>query len=94
MIQTLSRLNYEYSERILCYYANTTSHVQITRITNIPNWDFERVVFPGQRLLFESMPNAQMEIHTCMTGSPIFLDRISCNCLRVSEGISGDAAST
>lgn len=84
---TLSPLPSKYSERILCFYTNVTNQIQIARITNIPNWNFERVVFPGQRLLFESVLDAQLQIHTCMTGDAIFLDRITCNCLRVNEGI-------
>jgi hypothetical protein len=31
---------------ILCCYVNATSQIQVSRITNIPNWYFERVVFP------------------------------------------------
>ncbi|XGW00685.1 MAG: DUF1830 domain-containing protein [Leptolyngbya sp. BL-A-14] len=32
--------------------------MQIPRIVNIPNWYFERVVFSGQRFLFETPPDA------------------------------------
>lgn len=87
MIQTLSPLS-EYSERILCFYANATSQVQMARIKNIPNLHFERVVFPGQRLFFEAVPNAQLEIQTGITDDEIISDRITCNCLRVCEVIS------
>ena len=92
MMQTISTMDYKYSERILCYYVNVSSQMQIARITNIPNCDFESIVFPGQRLLFEAVPQAELEIHTYMTGRVVLLDRIKCNCLRVSEGISGDGA--
>lgn len=74
----------EQSEKILCCYVNATSKIQIARIANISNWYFERVVFPGQRLLFEALPNAQLEIHTGMTITAILSDQISCNHLRVS----------
>lgn len=61
--------------------------MQIARISNIQNWYFERVVFPGQRLLFEAVPDAQLEIHTGMMASAILSDTIPCLTLRVEEGV-------
>ena len=72
-------------QQILCCYVNATSHIQIARITNIPNWYFERVVFPGQRLVFEALPEAQLEIHTGMMASAILSDKIPCARLCVDE---------
>lgn len=69
---------------ILCYYVNATSIVQITRIANIPNWYFERVVFPGQRLLFEAPLEAKLEIHSGEFPNAILTDKIPCICLLVS----------
>ncbi len=71
---------------ILCCYVNRTSNIQIARITNIPNWYFERVVFPGQRLIFEAVPEAALEIHTGMMASAILSDTISCQRIRVNQG--------
>jgi 3-hydroxymyristoyl/3-hydroxydecanoyl-(acyl carrier protein) dehydratase len=84
-IQPLFPLPSEYSESILCFYANVTSQIQIARITNIPDWEFERIIFPGQRLLFESVLEAQLQIYTCMMGNTIFLNKINCNHLRVMK---------
>jgi hypothetical protein len=56
---------------ILCHYVNVTSKMQIARISNIPNWYFERVVFPGQHLFFEAPQDAQLEIHTNTTATAI-----------------------
>ncbi|WP_323254150.1 DUF1830 domain-containing protein [Spirulina sp. CCNP1310] len=70
---------------MLCCYVNATSQIQIARITNIANWYFERVVFPGQRLVFEAVPNALLEIHTGMMASAILSDTISCQKLQVEE---------
>ena len=72
-------------QQILCCYVNATSHIQIARITNIPNWYFERVVFPGQRLVFQTLPEAQLEIHTGMMASAILSDTIPCDRLCVDE---------
>lgn len=57
------------------------------RITNISKWHFERVVFPGECLLFEALPEAQLEIHTGTVASAILLDRILCAHLRINEGM-------
>jgi DNA-binding XRE family transcriptional regulator len=74
--------------QILCCYVNATSSIQIARITNIPNWYFERVVFPGQRLVFESLPQAILEIHTGMMASAILADSIPCDRLAVDDSKS------
>ena len=84
--QTLS--SYKTPEQILCCYANVTNQIQIARITNIANYNLERIIFPGQRLMFEAVLNAQMEIYTFTTGTPILLDKITCKWLRVNEEIS------
>ena len=49
---------------ILCGYQNQTPTLQIIRITNIPNWYFERVVFPGEELILEALPEAVLEIYS------------------------------
>jgi hypothetical protein len=71
------------SNRILCCYVNVTTQVQIARIANIPEWYFERVVFPGQRLLFEAPPEAKLEIYTGTFASAILSDCISCSRLGI-----------
>lgn len=71
------------SETILCCYSNRTSHIQVTRIDNIEGWYFERVIFPGQQLLFEAPSQAQLEIYTGTMGSAILLDRVQCHSLQL-----------
>ncbi len=85
MAQILDPLPPEQSHRILCCYVNATSKVQVARICNIQNWYFERVVFPGQRLVFESIPEALLEIHTGMMASAILSDKIPCDRLMLQE---------
>ncbi|MFW6358800.1 MAG: DUF1830 domain-containing protein [Chroococcales cyanobacterium] len=70
---------------IYCGYVNGTSQIQVVRITNIANWYFERVVFPGQRLIFEALPEAMLEIHTGMMASAILSDKIPCSQLNIQE---------
>lgn len=71
---------------ILCHYVNATSRLQIARITNVPKWYFERVVFPGQNLIFEAPRWAKLEIHKSELSSVILLDKIHCDRLQVREG--------
>lgn len=85
MAQILDPIPNGQRNSILCCYVNATSHIQIVRITNIPNWYFERVVFPGQRLVFEALPEAMLEIHTGMMASAILSDTILCDRLCISE---------
>jgi hypothetical protein len=85
MAKIIAPLPTDRSERILCGYVNTTSQIQIARIANISNWYFERVVFPGQRLLFEALPDAQLEIHTCVMASAILSDKMLCDRLSVGD---------
>ncbi|MBD2353253.1 DUF1830 domain-containing protein [Tolypothrix sp. FACHB-123] len=98
MAQILDPLPPEQSGTILCCYVNATSKIQVARISNIANWYFERVVFPGQRLVFEAPREAQMEIHTGMMASAILSDTIPCIRLAINEhgtyesGSSSDVA--
>ena len=68
----------------ICCYTNPTRQIQIARIANIPHWYFERVVFPGQRLLFEAPTQAQLEIHTGTIASAILADTIPCGRLQLA----------
>jgi hypothetical protein len=85
MAQILDPLPPEQAERILCCYVNATNKIQVARISNISNWYFERVIFPGQRLIFEAPQAAQMEIHTGMIASAILSDTIPCDRLAINE---------
>jgi Domain of unknown function (DUF1830) len=85
MAQLIDPVPSNASDLICCCYINATSKIQIARITNIPNWYFERVVFPGQRLLFEALPEGQLEIHTGMMASSILSDTIPCTQIHITD---------
>lgn len=72
-------------ELAICCYVNTSDRVQIARITNIPHWSFERVVFPGQRLIFEAPLTGKLEIHTGMMATAILSDTIPCQELHLKS---------
>jgi hypothetical protein len=71
--------------KIVCCYVNATSKIQIARITDVANWYYEKVVFPGQHLIFEAVQNAHLEIHSGMMASSILSDTIPCVQLQVEE---------
>lgn len=91
MAQILDPLPSDSSKRILCCYINATSKIQIARITNISDWYFERVVFPGQRLIFETLPKGLLEIHTGMIASAILSDTIPCDRLMMDPDPAGES---
>jgi hypothetical protein len=78
MPQILDPLPENNDDFVQCCYTNATSQVQIARITDVDNWYFERVVFPGQRLMFEAPAPSHLEIHTGMMASAILSDKIPC----------------
>ncbi|MEM9903671.1 MAG: DUF1830 domain-containing protein [Cyanobacteria bacterium P01_D01_bin.44] len=94
MTQILDSLPSDGEQALLCCYVNATSKIQVARITNIPNWYFERVVFPGQRLVFEAIPHAQLEIHTGMMASAILSDTIPCERLALQESVDSTGMTT
>ena len=85
MAQIIDPIPSDESNRIVCCYVNATSKIQIARSSNAGNWYFERVVFPGQRLVFEAPSQAVLEIHTGMMASSILSDNIPCDRLAMDE---------
>jgi len=85
MSQALDPVPNEERDCVLCSYINITNQIQVARITNVPNWYFERVVFPGQRLVFESLAFGILEIHTGMMASAIMSDSIPCDRLIIDN---------
>ncbi len=85
MTQILNRLPDKCGLHILCSYKNKTPTLQIIRITNIPNWYFERVVFSGEMLLFEALPEAVLEIYISEEARPIWSDHFLCDWLKVNH---------
>lgn len=71
------------SELILCHYVNFTNQIQVARISNISGWFFERVIFPGQRLLFEAPCQGEMKIYTGMMATALLSERIFCESLQI-----------
>jgi hypothetical protein len=92
MAQMFTALPVQLTNRIFCYYTNASQQLQIARITNVPGWQFERLIFPGQRLIFEATPEALLTIEADNSTTP--LCQIACQHLQVREPMitSGQAA--
>lgn len=69
----------------LCYYENKTQQIQIGRISNISAWFFERVIFPGQRMIFEAPLEAKLEIYTGEIITAMLKEKISCDRLQINS---------
>ena len=79
MAQVIDSIPTDCLEYSCCCYVNASSKIQVVRITNIANWYFERVAFPGQRLIFEAPLHALLEVHCGMMASAILSDTIPCD---------------
>lgn len=47
---------------ILCYYFNSTSRMQLVRVRDDSSYIFSKIVFPQQRILFESTARGVLEV--------------------------------
>jgi hypothetical protein len=75
------------ADPILCCYVNKTDKLQVGRIVNIPDWHFERVVLPGQRLLFEAQTAGLLEVHVITDSSTWLYSTIPCPDLQISADL-------
>ena len=70
---------------ILCVYKNKSNYLQIIKIENITNFYWEKVVFPGQSILFNTVEQAKLTIYSSSNATTISTDTIACGKLRVSN---------
>jgi hypothetical protein len=75
------------SDKLVCRHVNQMQQIQILRIANIPNWFFERTVLPGEELLFEAYPEAELEVYTYEIASAILTEKMTCDRLALHQNI-------
>ena len=85
MTRALDKLPKQESEKILCFYGNTTCNMQIARISNPENQYWERTVFPGERFLFEAVSEAELEIYQTQENGEIKCKIFLCKSFKVDE---------
>jgi hypothetical protein len=71
-------------DRILCYYFNGTSYLQLAKLQSTDKQPFEQLVFPGQRVLFEAIPDALLEVYR-YASQVTLLAEIPCQTLQVND---------
>jgi hypothetical protein len=67
--------------QILCFYKNTTNQIQIASLPQ----QFEQVVFPGEQLLFEAIPDAELKIESEVITGEVATNKVPCLNLQVLE---------
>ncbi|WP_052315774.1 DUF1830 domain-containing protein [Oscillatoria acuminata] len=85
MPKSTNSLSCSSSDAILCYYLNSTSEIQVIKSECRDTWEFERVVFPGQRLFFEAISTAQLEIYKAKNSGLQLAARVKCDRLQVVQ---------
>ena len=73
---------------IVCAYQNRTSSWQIIKIENVQNFYWEKAVFPGQTILFNTIKQAKLTIYSNDNVTAILTDTIACFKLQVSSSLS------
>ena len=65
-----------------CLHANTTELIQAVRLIGGTGGQLEKIVSPGERVLFWASPIAKLEISSLLYGT-IQTERVSCQNLLV-----------
>lgn len=63
----------------LCCYRNITDQIQILRLKHLEASPWEKIIFPGERIMFTAQPQVKLEIQTSEEGKIL----ISCQQLLV-----------
>ena len=80
--------NSDRMKSIICAYQNRTSSLQIIKIENVKNFSWEKVVFPKQTILFNTVKQAKLTIYSNGNPTAILTDTITCLKLQVSSSLS------
>jgi hypothetical protein len=83
MTIALDRQTKQQSQKMLCFYENTSRKMQNAKICNVKNQYWERAVFPGERLFFEAVPEAELEIHQHQENGDVRCESFSCKHFKV-----------
>ena len=61
----------EQTSKILCCYFNSTNKIQIIKVLENKSASLEKIVFPQQKILFESSLKGKIEVYLQQNGQPI-----------------------
>ncbi len=72
---------------LLCCYQNHSPKIQIIRSAEVPQqpipWHLERVIFPGQRLLFEAPQRSKIQVYSSNPAGMLADDTVPCDRIQV-----------
>jgi len=75
---------------ILCYYTNQSRLIQQIRLEKNPHSSLDRIVFPGEKFMFEALPEGLLEIYTYTATGLQLLQTIACEQLQVLQRYSAE----
>jgi hypothetical protein len=74
---------------MLCCYQNHSPKIQIIRSAETERqqlpWHLERVIFPGQRLMFEAPKQSKIQVYSSDPAGMLVDDTVSCDRIRVQN---------
>ena len=73
------------TQHILCSYQNKTNFWQIIKIENVKNFYWEKVVFPCQTIVFNTIEQANLTIYSSSNATAILADTIPCLRLQIGN---------
>ncbi|WP_026100860.1 DUF1830 domain-containing protein [Synechococcus sp. PCC 7336] len=62
----------------LCYYFNASDRVQVAKLSSGSHRDWEKVVFPCDRILFDAPEDALLEVYASNDRQAVLTHRLSC----------------
>ncbi len=64
--------------KMLCCYTNSTRNIQLIRVLDSQNCNYEKVVFPQQRILFETILDGRLEVYLEPEGKQVLEPTFAC----------------
>lgn len=82
--QITKNITHELEEKNLCAYQNLSSHWQIIKITNLPNYYWEKAVLPGQKIIVITSIKAILKVFSAENITAVLIDNIPCHQLKIN----------
>ncbi len=67
------------TSKVLCHYINSTHKMQLIRVLDNHNCNYEKVIFPQQRILFEAILEGRLEVYIEQEGKQMLKEIFSCH---------------
>jgi hypothetical protein len=75
----------DFSVPVLCCYLNASSRIQVVRLSHLSEGDWEHILFPGQRFMFEAPPETMLQVYKSPVLSATSPEYIRCQTLQVQS---------